>query len=229
MNTDLLKPGLFMKLKALLVPTLASFLKKDSDGKQLFDYTYPRKILGALVIAGGLSIILKKAGTKYLPSKINKQDIKDSDKFRKTLIKTHTPSQQKLWNEINRSQQEISSLTSTIKMSLWNETSSKSTSFDPTEFISTLFLSKKARQLQVKSKWLDLQLTSYETSLNHNQMVLYKNLFETEAKMMSKMKILKTVLSIGLPFLLFHIIGFTQRENLNKWEQELEKAGLKAI
>ena len=229
LKTSLLYPKSFLlKFKALMHKhagrTLEDFSYQHVEDEELDSsfHLHFYKLMGILAIAAGTTLLLRRLGMKHLAPKVSPKDRKEALTLRKALKSTHTAQQKSLWEDIRRSQEEKDSLTNNISTSLLNESPGK-TSFGPMEFVSTLLFSKKAGILEAKSKWLSMQMNKYESSLNHNQLVIYKNLYETEMRILGKVRILKAVLFVGIPIIMLHIVGATQANNLSAWDKAMDK------
>jgi hypothetical protein len=181
------------------------------------------KVMSTFIIAGGLYAILVKLGLKGATNKINSSLIKDADKYRNALNETHSTKQQRLWDDIRKSQENTDSLIGLVKNSPLNASQS-TTNFSYLDIFNVITNSARSRKIQANSKWLSIQLRNYEMSLNHNQLILYKNLYETELKIASKSTIIKSLAYVGIPYILFYMVGKSQAGNIDKWEMAIDNS-----
>lgn len=185
-------------------------------------FSHQRRIIFTLLVASGSIIILNRLGLKYLIPKVRAKDRKDALKLKKALIQTHTPEQKHLWEEIERSQKSPDSLTAIVKES-FKERALEKNIIKKLTVVMDLILSDKSAKIHSSSKWLNMQIDKYEKSLNHNQIVIYKNLFETEFKILHKVKVVKVLLYVGLPIIIYNLVALTKAKDLREWESSLEK------
>ena len=146
--------------------------------------------------------------------------INEAKKLRKALESTHTPSQANIWEDIVRSQKEVDSLTSIVSRSILNETNSPY--FTTSNLFSNIFFSKKSGIIKAKSKWISIQLRKYEESLDPNQLTIYKNLYETEMGIIAKANLIKSILNVGIPFIIFHIVSKNKEKDIKEWEKAIK-------
>jgi len=215
-----------MKLKSLFSKTIGLHLYRLKDikdnGSTIVETEKVNKaagkVIGILVISGVSYYFASKYALKKIPPIMNKKLIGERDTIHGALMGSHSKEQQHLWDEIKRVSLERDSLSSSIESSLFNEGDS---GLSPFKFIATIFLSKKDRLLKGKSKWLQIQTNKYEASLNSNQLVLYKNLYETDLKILSRTGILKTVLYVGVPLLVLPFLAKGMENKLESWESAI--------
>jgi hypothetical protein len=232
LTTKLLEPDFLIKFKALM---FSQFDKFKANYKKHYDdpeknpimtesdaegFTYFKKIFSLIIISGGATWFISKFGVKFLTPKVTKKEVEESDKLRRALIATHTPVQRKLWEEIQRSQKDKDSILSLMIDSIFNESNSSRVKY--TDLISTIFLSKKSREIQSATKWINIQVRKYEDSLSHNQLVIYKNLYETDLKIASKANIVKSIFYIGVPILIYRLLAFGVSKDMKAWEKAIK-------
>jgi hypothetical protein len=204
------------KIRGLVSRTL---LKEKTDTSKDDSSKHMNRVLSAIIISGGASWIISRYGSKIVGKAIVKKEREESTKLKEALMATHTSRQKSLWEEIKRSQDEIDSIKNIIVTSVFNE--GKGSSFSFNDLIATLFLSKKKSNLDSQSKWLSIQLRKYEDSLNSNQLTIYKNLFETEYRILAKLNLIKAIMYVGIPILAYHLLAWNQKDNIKAWEKAL--------
>lgn len=215
-----------MKLKALVSASLRvhKFRLKDiKDNGRTYVETdrinnAGKKVIGIVVISGVAYAFAAKYAVKKLSPIINKKIQEERNSFLEALKASHSKEQQHLWDEIKRVSLERDSISTSMETSLFNEGGS---GLSPFKFIATIFLSKKDRLLKSKSKWLQMQTDRYEASLNSNQLILYKNLYETDLKILSRTGILKSILYVGVPLLALPFLAKGLENDLKAWENAI--------
>lgn len=210
------------KILALTQRHLNKRSKDNLDEGFIKEDSYLKKFLGRLIVGGGLSILVNTLFKKKLFNVANKKKLKELELLKKALVQTHSDKQKQLWEEISRASSDSNKeLDKFINSSLVGEDGKKSP-INIKNFIGIIISGKKEGKLNAKSKWIDMKTRQYEDSLDANQSVIYKNIFETQYDIIAKDKLLTSLLSYGVPFLVLSLMSIGTEEKIKEWEKYLK-------
>jgi len=217
--------ALLAKIAALATKQVAKWGKMDPDkiSKDYQKKNYIGKILGRILLGGGITVLLSVLAKKRIHIKVNKVKLKELDLLTSALKSSHTKEQKRMWDDIERITSE-----SNKDLNLWRSVFSLQDDngdykkLQITNIIGVIIASKTEGKIRAKSKWVDIQTRKYEDSLNKNQTIIYKNIFETQYNILASDKILTSILSVGVPILVMQIIGLKHSKDIKAWERELK-------
>lgn len=171
--------------------------KKEEAFVHLFKSptTLPLRVMMVATL-GGLG--LGWATKKLIAKKVNAAQIARVEKIKKELLKTHTPAQKDLYEEIQKLESEKGSLTDTFAMRLV----SKLAPVGPVSAYLGLIQNDFSKNREKpKIKYLAIITRKYEDSLNNYQLSVYKTLFESQMELLSRIRATKLIVQVGAPLI----------------------------
>lgn len=182
------------------------------------------KMVAKAVFFGGAIELANLLAKNKIYVKLNKAKLDELDLLNKALKATHSKKQQDLWDEIERSVTSRDSILSKLSNRTLQGADGSRKEIDPGStvgLINALTKGDVEAKLKSKEKWEAMKISQYEASLNRNQTLIYKNIFETEFDLMSSSKKLTAVLQYAIPQLASAVLERTNLTDLTAWENLL--------
>lgn len=135
---------------------------------------------------------------KYVAKKVTEKQIQRIEKITKELVRSHTPLQSKLYEEIKKIESEVGSISKRTRVETIISILSNSTVSRLSKFVTDDLRNTK---MKAKNKFLVILTRKYEDSLNNYQLSVYKTLFESQMDVMYKTRATRYIVQIGLPLI----------------------------
>lgn len=222
------------KLGALTNAAVLAFTKKlvknESSSDKRLRRTLMFKNLAPFLLFGTTTILSYFWGSKAivrLNPKLQKK-IKELEKLKKALHNSHSPAQQRIFDEMTNNYKPVVKDISTFTKEFGTELITKKLLPFPKFFVRAV-TSPFIVENHVKENISGVLLSRYENSLTEGQMVIYKNIIDTETRILQKTGMLKAIvffLSIILNIGLLRVYYKTDysKNLVSKWEESLRKA-----
>lgn len=191
--------------------------KKLEIGQEIFNdpVFYPMKVMTIATLGGaGLGWISKKVIAKH----VAKKQLDNIERIKNELIRTHSPEQNSLYEQIAELEKDKSSFTQSFRSKI---IAALITNNALIKTYNAFRADQTQSRLEPKSRYLNILVRKYEDSLNNYQLAVYKTLFESQIRVGFRIRSIETMVQIGFPLIAFAISSYaTSSEARNKAAKE---------
>lgn len=179
------------------------------------------KVFKLLIFTAGPTLALSYLLGNKLPAKLNKNKTDKIIKFKKALLDSHSPEQGELWNDISKTRDSVQS---SMGIGTWKSlTTNIGGEISRDNTLDHILRGRSTTNIKKLQKWLQIQLTKYESSLDSNQMTLYKTIFELEMDSLRVTGLWKSLAYYGIPLLATKFFFSQASPYLEKWNKIVEE------